>query len=215
MKRFSSVDIGRRYERFDPSQWKEYIWLAMQDSRHAPGQLPRFAKIGIAIATLVLLYYGVTAGIRIYVDAQVARSTGQPMPAFALRDLTGKPWTNADLRGKTTVLNFFRSKCASCLKERDVIAQLAREADPARVRVLGIMTDRVVAGISPELTKKTLARMAYEHPILMADQALVDAFHGAGWAHVTPITYIVDAKGQIVRALRGHQTLETLRSAAH
>ncbi len=185
----------------------------MQDPPETTSGLPRFAKIGIAIALLVLLYYGVTGGIRAYVDGQIQKSEGKPMPTLALTDLTGKPWSNADLFGKTTVLNFFRSKCPSCLKERDVIAQLAKEADPAKLQVLGVMTDRVVSGISENLTRKTLARMAYEHPILMADQALVDAFHGAGWAHVTPVTYIIDAKGVIVQALRGHQTLKTLRSA--
>ena len=55
--------------------------------------------------------------------------------------------------------------------------------------------------------------MNYDHPILMADKAFVDAFHGAGWAHVTPVSYIVDANGEIVDTLRGHQDLETLRSA--
>jgi len=29
--------------------------------------------------------------------------------------------------------------------------------------------------------------------------ALLDAFHGAGWAHVTPITYVVGPDGKIVR----------------
>lgn len=175
--------------------------------------VPRFAKIGIALAALVILYYGVMAGIRAYVDTQINKSEGKPLPAFALRDLVGKQWSNSDLLGKTAVLNFFRSRCSNCLLERDAIAKLAKDVDPAKVQILGIMTDRVVSGISEELTRTTLARMAYEHPIVMADQALVDAFHGAGWAQVTPVTYIVDAKGQIVRAFRGHQTFETLRSA--
>ena len=196
-------------------RWKEYIWVTMQDPPETTAGLPRPVKIGIAITVLILLYYGVTWGIRAHVDGQIQKSTGMPMPTLALTDLTGKSWSNADLLGKITVLNFFRSKCPSCLKERDVIAQLAKEADPARLQILGIMTDRVVSGISEDLTRKTLARLAYQHPILMADQALVDAFHGAGWAHVTPVTYIVDAKGKIVQALRGHQTLETLRSATH
>jgi peroxiredoxin len=188
----------------------------MQDPpphRSSQQKLPGFAKIGIAIAALVLLYYGVMAGIRVYVDTQINKSAGKPVPAFALHDLAGKPWSSADLIGKITVLNFFRSRCSNCLLERDAIARLARDADPTKVQILGIMTDRVVSGISEEMTKATLARMAYEHPIVMADQALVDAFHGAGWAQVTPVTYVVDAKGQIVRAFRGHQTFETLRSA--
>ena len=64
-------------------------------------------------------------------------------------------------------------------------------------------------------TERTLATFAYDHPILVADKEFVDAFHGSGWSHVTPVTYIVDAKARIVKALRGHQTLETLRAATH
>lgn len=211
MKRFSlsASGVGAC---FDPQRRKGYIWPAMHDAETKTG-VPRFAKAGIAVAVFVLLYYGVMAGVRIHVDTQVSRAMGKPMPEFALRDLTGKSWSNADLSGRTTVLNFFRSRCPNCLKERDVIAALVRESDPAKVQVLGIMTDRVVSGISEEMTAKTLARMAYEHPILMADRSFIDEFHGAGWAHVTPVTYILDGKGRITRALRGHQTLETLRSA--
>ena len=185
----------------------------MPESPNASSNRSRNALL--AVAVLVVLYFGVTSGVRAYVNAQIEKSQGQPMPTFVLQDRGGRTWSNKDLLGKTTVLNFFRSRCPNCLQERDVIARLAKEADPTKVQVLGIMTDRVVSGISAELTQKTLARMAYEHPILMADQAFVDAFHGAGWAHVTPITYIVDAKGQIVKTLRGHQEFETLRAAAY
>ena len=44
-------------------------------------------------------------------------------------------------------------------------------------------------------------------------EAFLDAFHGAGWSHVTPITYVADGSGAIVAALRGHQTLDALLTA--
>ena len=47
----------------------------------------------------------------------------------------------------------------------------------------------------------------------MADEAFVNAFHGVRWSHVTPVTYIVDGTGRIVRSLRGHQDLVALRAA--
>lgn len=173
----------------------------------------RSGILWIVLAVLVVAYFGVTSGIRAYVSSQIERSKDQPLPPFTLKDLNGRRWGPEDFRGKTTVLNFFRSRCPNCLRERDAIFQLAKEADPDRLQVVGVMTDRVVSGISEDLTKRTLKRMAFEHPILMADEAFVDAFHGAGWAHVTPVTYVVDAKGKITHTLRGHQELETLRSA--
>jgi peroxiredoxin len=186
----------------------------MQDPERTP-DAPRSSRgktVVVAFAVLVVLYFGITNGIRWYVSSQIHKSEGVPMPEFELKDLKGQTWTTANLRGKTTVLNFFRSRCPNCLKERDVIRQLHRDGDPSKVQIIGVMTDKVV-GYEADVTERTLERFDYQHPILMADRQFIDAFHGAGWAHVTPITYVVDAQGRITHALRGHQTLDTLRSA--
>ena len=169
-------------------------------------------KILLVLAVLVSGYFGVAGVIRWRVDGLISRAQGKPMPSFELVDTAGRTWSNSDLQGKITVLNFFRSLCASCRVERDAIFQLAQEADGERLQVLGVLLDRV-QGYSPELTAETLELFAYSHPILVADTGFVDAFHGAGWANVTPVTYVVDASGTIVSALRGHQGLETLRAA--
>lgn len=169
-------------------------------------------KVFSVVAILALLYIGVAGVIRWHVGGLISRAQGKPMPSFELVDTAGRTWSNIDLQGKTTVLNFFRSRCASCRIERDAIVQLAQEANSNELQVLGVLLDRV-QGYSPELTAETLASFAYSHPILVADTGFVDAFHGAGWADVTPVTYVVDTNGVIVSALRGHQDLETLRAA--
>ena len=68
-------------------------------------------------------------------------------------------------------------------------------------------------GFDEATTEATLARMGYTHPILVADAAFADAFHGAGWTHVTPVTYVLDEEGRISASLRGHQELEALLAA--
>jgi hypothetical protein len=88
-----------------------------------------------------------------------------------------------------------------------------RRIDPTKVQLLGIMMDAVDDYFPPEVTTRTLGEFAYQHPVLMADQPFVDAFHGAGWKNVTPITYIADGEGRITHALRGHQQLQTLLEA--
>lgn len=167
----------------------------------------------LGAALLVLLWFAANWGIHAYVSSRIEAHNGQPVPQFSLRDQAGRVWTTADLRqGKTTVLNFFRSACSGCLKEREAVFALHQSADQSRLQVLGVMLDQV-QGFSAETTQRTLARFAYRHPVLMADRAFVDAFHGVGWAHVTPVTYVVDGTGRIVRALRGHQTLAALQAA--
>jgi peroxiredoxin len=173
----------------------------------------RFRGRAVIVALLVLvgLYFAVTSGIRWYVSERIDATVGRSVPEFALVDLDGRRWTQADLRGRTTLLNFFRSQCPGCRQERAAIHRLASD-DPARVQVISVMMD-AVQGYPAEVTRRTLAGYAYQHPVLMADAAFVDAFHGAGWSHVTPVTYIVDGSGRITASLRGHQSYRTLQAA--
>jgi len=165
-----------------------------------------------AVIVLIGAYSGIMHLVRQHVTNLIEAGEQKPLPDFALTAVDGKQWTRASLLGKTVVLNFFRSKCANCVRERDTIRQLAEEAHKDRVVVLGIMMDRVL-GFPETVTRKTLASFGYQHPVLMADEQFVEAFHKVRWSHVTPVTYVASPNGVIVRALRGHQDLATLRAA--
>lgn len=171
----------------------------------------RTAFLAIPLAVLLLWQFAMV-GIRAYVSSRIEGTVGSEVPAFALRDRDGRVWTAADLRGRTTVLNFFRSQCSACTAESAAIRAFAAGLDPSRVQVLGVMMD-AVQGYPPAVSAATLARYDYRHPVLMADSAFADAFHGAGWAQVTPVTYIVDAKGVVQRSMRGRQDVDSLRAA--
>ncbi len=178
-----------------------------------PGQ-PRSRRGLILIVALVCAYpaySGVMLLVRKYVDHRIEAVVGHQLE-FVLRDRDGVELRAVDLRGRVVVLNFFRSNCVGCRAERDAIQTLAQRVDPAQGIVLSVMMDEV-EGYSTEVTARTLQSFGYEHPVLMADAALVDAFHGAGWAHVTPVTYVADRKGLVQRSLRGHQSLDALLAA--
>lgn len=186
----------------------------MQDKAISPAgrRARRLARGGVAIALVVLSYYGVMEVVRVHVGARIHASVGRPLPEFSLRDREGRAWTRADLVGRTTVLNVFRSKCHGCVAERAAIRALAREFEHREdVQVLGILTDPIVAGLTEADTARTLRDAGYRHPVLLADGEFVEGLHGGAWAHVTPVTYVIDAKGVIRAALRGHQTLAALR----
>jgi len=184
-------------------------------NEHSPGRgsgVKRRIHFVLAIALLVLAYQGVIWGVRSYTSGLIRGVEGRQLPEFALADLDGHVVTDTSLRGKSLVLNFFRSNCHGCRAEKEGIKELVREVDPERVAVIGIMVDRV-QGYPADVTARTLAEFGYTHPILMADQAFVDAFHGAQWAQITPITYVVDAKGRIVKSFRHPYSLDDLRAA--
>lgn len=165
------------------------------------------------LAVVVALWQGAMVLVRAHVTARIEARLEHPLPAFALPTTAGGRIDSADLRGKIIVLNFFRSRCHSCDMETPAVRAFAAElgARPDVV-VLGVLLDRVM-GFSEADSEATLARHAYAHPVLIADAAFVDAFHGVGWAKVTPVTYVAGTDGKIVAALRGHQTLASLRAA--
>ena len=175
----------------------------------------RRRRLRLLLLVLVLTggYFATMHLVRRQVDGRIAGSRGKPLPAFDLKTTAGGRVTSTDLRGKKVVLNFFRSRCHSCEAESADVHAFG-EAMRARqdVAVVSVLLDAVM-GFPATDTAATLARHAYAHPVAIADAAFVDAFHGAGWANVTPVTYVTDTNGMIRAALRGAQTLATLRAA--
>ena len=163
------------------------------------------AGVGLAFGA----WQGVMWGVRKYVDSRIASAVDAPVVDFDLATVDGGRVTATDLRGRWVVLNFFRSQCAGCNAEAPAVRELAERLDPERATLVGILVDRV-QGFPESMSQETLERMRYRHPVAWADAAFVDAFHGAGWSNVTPITYFVDPEGRVVASLRGHQTFESL-----
>ncbi len=49
---------------------------------------------------------------------------GQPLPAFALKDVNGKIHDNNSIQGKLTVINFWSVTCAPCISEMPLLSEL-------------------------------------------------------------------------------------------
>jgi len=148
-----------------------------------------------------------------------ARSSGHTWTtAFELPEVTntGEPSphivASSAFLGRVLVLNFMRSHCVNCEREKADVRAFAEHLDAREAAILSIMTDQV-EGFPPTDSAATLSRSGFTHPVLMADQPFIDALHGSTWSHVTPITYFVDRQGTVVESLRGAQTEETLQAA--
>ena len=129
--------------------------MQRNDSR---GRLRRWG-LPLLVLLLVPAWFGVRWAVRVHVDGRIERMAGQPLPEFRLVGTDGEVYSPEVLRGRTVVLNFFRSRCVSCLAERDAIVELARSAGE-RVLVLGVMTDAAL-GFPPEESTRTLERLGY------------------------------------------------------
>ena len=173
--------------------------------------MSRRTVIGLIVPlVLVATYFGVDAWVRAHVDDLIQHAVDRPLPEFTAKDRDGRTWRKADLLGKRAVLHFFRSHCHACDAEAPAIRAL--EAADADVVWLHAMTD-VVMDVDRATTEATIARKQFRAPILMADEAFMDLFHKASWSQVTPVTYVVDAKGVVRYALRGRQEQATIAAA--
>jgi peroxiredoxin len=157
--------------------------------------------IGIALLCIGPIYLAVLQGVRAHVTHQIEKNENNALPSLTLPVWGGGEVSLDDLRGKWVVLDFFRSQCASCFAEAPEIRRLAKSLDPEKAVLFGVLMDPV-QGFDEAMSARTIERMGYEHPILVANSEFVDAFHGAGWSHVTPVTYIADPEGTIRTALR-------------
>jgi thiol-disulfide isomerase/thioredoxin len=88
----------------------------------------------------------------------------RPLPPFTIKDVTGKSWTLADLKGKTTLINLWATWCAPCRDELPLLQKLYdRVKDRKDIVVLTLNTDD-----NPGLIDPFLKENQYNFPVLPA-----------------------------------------------
>ncbi len=120
-----------------------------------------------------------------------------PAPLEVFQDLEGAPVRLADFKGGVVLLNFWATWCAPCIREMPALDRLQSILAGEGLKVLAVSIDRggpkVVPPFAEKLGLKNLA--LYLDP----KSKLARAFGIAG----LPMTFLIDAKGQVVRALAG------------
>ncbi|MCA1842887.1 MAG: redoxin domain-containing protein [Actinobacteria bacterium] len=155
----------------------------------------RWLMVGLAAA--VLLPSLVVFGSRLGKDATLSPSVliGKPAPAFTLPTLDGKTMSNADLRGKPYVVNFWASWCGPCRQEHGTLRSFWE-----RNRDQGIMLLGVIMRDEPGRARAFQAELGGDWPLLTdpKDKTLVDF-----GVRSPPETFVVDANGIIVAKFQG------------
>ncbi len=155
----------------------------------------RFAiPIVLMLGVLALLGFGLTHDPREVPSPLI----GKPAPAFALPRLAGNPpvgaavmtpslVTNAELKGRPVLVNFFASWCAACRDEHPLLMQLAQQG----VEIVGIdYKDTDADGA------QWLARFGNPYRTVAADSA---GAMGLDWGvYGVPETYVLAADGTIL-----------------
>jgi thiol-disulfide isomerase/thioredoxin len=114
---------------------------------------------------------------------------GAPTPPLALRDLSGRPHTLADYRGKVVVLDFWATWCDFC---KDEIASLTKLQERLAGSPLAILW--VNYGQSPVRVREYVEQLSADVRVLLdPDQDAARAWQ----VHMIPSSFLVDAEGRV------------------
>jgi thiol-disulfide isomerase/thioredoxin len=182
-----------------------------------PGSTDRIFKVIALVGALCLIGFIVFVAVRapaknprtlgvasLKTPPPAVLHAGTAAPAFSLPRLGGgAPVTLTSLRGTPVIVNFFASWCPHCRSELSALGSVATQSI-GRVAVVGVDSNDGTG--------------ATAQPLLVAAHATYPVGVDAG-AHVAssyllqalPVTYFLNADGQVVGSAFGAQTVATLQ----
>jgi thiol-disulfide isomerase/thioredoxin len=115
---------------------------------------------------------------------------------FRLQSIAGGFMTNADLKGKVTVVDLFATWCGPCISEIPRYNQLysAYQGRP-EVAIVGIAVESPRRGLESKIQQ-----LGIKYPVLIGNNDALSAF---GDVEAFPTTVVIDKEGKIYKTYRG------------
>lgn len=118
---------------------------------------------------------------------------GSKAPDFTLNDLSGKPVSLSDYRGKTVVLVFWASWCPDCRAEVPELKEMAAAADPAKVQFVSVSFDRDFDTLCAYAEENELPGVQLFDDKGKKESTVGEAYH-VKWI---PSLYVISPKGKV------------------
>ena len=121
-------------------------------------------------------------------------SNPQPMPAFLVNDVDGKPVSTAAWKGKVVLLNFWATWCPPCRAEVPLLVDLAARYKD-RLQIVGVSLDD-----GPEEVRAFVKDEGINYPVVMASREILAEYGGVP---ALPTLFVVNADGNVVQKHEG------------
>lgn len=158
-----------------------------------------------------LLWVGVAGFIGWRMWPQVAAAFGvasanAATPPFELTTLDGAPISDAQLRGKVVLVNFWATWCPPCRIEMPGFEKTYERYRSRDFVVLGVAMDAT----GRETVQQFLDERHITYPVAMATSSMVQSFGGAKFL---PTSFLIDRNGRIRNQVTGIFASATLDQA--
>ena len=182
------------------------------DGESRPDRVFKLIAVGAGACLLAFVVFVVVRGQSHGPPASSSRLESAPPsllksgtmgPSFTLPALNGgAPVTLAAFRGMPVMVNFFASWCRDCRQELAAVASVAT-ANSGRVAVVGVDANETSAAAAEGL----LAAAHATYPVASDPTAKVSSDY---LVQALPVTYFLNARGQVVGSALGPQTVASL-----
>jgi peroxiredoxin len=158
--------------------------------------MTHLAPVSRRLATTLSLSTLAGAGLMLSGCNNVADFTGAA-PASTMVLLDGKPFTTEQMKGKVTLVNFWATSCTTCVAEMPEIVATYRKFAPQ-----GYDTVAVAMSYDPPAYVVNFAQ-SRSLPFKVAIDNTGAVAKAWGDVKLTPTTYLVNKKGEIVKRYVG------------
>lgn len=128
-------------------------------------------------------------------------------PDFTLKDLEGTPHSLAELKGRNVLINFWASWCVPCRGELTEFKEKRKEMQAAGLNLLAISVDEPPAD---EAVRAFRSELDLDFPLLLATEEVVKVYdvlvrnlYDRVSDLAVPMSFLIDAQGNVVRVYRG------------